>query len=136
MLLAIGLTFFSLTLIGMPIAFALGLGGLAGALQAGVPLELIPHRLFTSLDVFALIAIPMFILAGELMSSGGIMSRLLDFATILVGRLPGGLAHVNIVGSMIFGGINGSAVADASAIGALLIPPTISAYQGAKYARP
>ena len=134
MLIAIGLTFVILTGIGMPIAFSLGLGGMAGIIITGTPFALIPQRLFTSLDVFALIAIPMFILAGEIMSIGGILPRLMDFAKILVGRLPGGMAHINILGSMIFGGINGSAVADASAIGSMLIPSMTEAYKDPKYA--
>lgn len=110
-------------IIGIPIAFALGLAAWAGVLAWGqVPLYLIPQRMFTGVDSFVLMAIPFFMLAGELMGSTGILERLLKFADALVGHIRGGLAHVNIVASMIFAGISGSAVADASALGSVLIP--------------
>ena len=109
--------------IGIPIAFALGIAAWTSMLTAGnVPLYLIPQRMFTGVDSFILMAIPFFMLAGELMGSTGILDRLLKFADALVGHIRGGLAHVNIVASMIFAGISGSAVADASALGSVLIP--------------
>jgi C4-dicarboxylate transporter DctM subunit len=110
-------------LIGIPIAFGLGVSSLASLLVWGkVPLYLIPQRMFTGVDSFVLMAIPFFMLSGELMGSTGILHRLLKFADALVGGIRGGLAHVNIVASMIFAGISGSAVADASALGAVCIP--------------
>lgn len=110
-------------LIGIPIAFALGVASLSSMIAWGkVPLYLIPQRMFTGVDSFILMAIPFFMLSGELMGSSGILQRLLKFADALVGHMRGGLAHVNIVGSMIFAGISGSAVADASALGAICIP--------------
>jgi tripartite ATP-independent transporter DctM subunit len=115
---------FSLAVVaGIPIAFALGLGSWMSMIVWGkVPLYLIPQRMFTGVDSFVLMAIPFFMVAGELMGSTGILDRLLKFADALVGHIRGGLAHVNIVASMIFAGISGSAVADASALGAALVP--------------
>lgn len=110
-------------LIGVPIAFSLGIGSLAFLLFEGnIPLMLIAQRLFTGIDSFPFMAIPFFILAGELMNVSGITRRLVKFADVLVGHFKGGLAHVNIVTSMFFAGITGSAVADTSAIGSMLIP--------------
>src|SRR5512135_52825 len=109
--------------IGVPIAFGLGLAaGAAVVVWGQVPLWLLPQRMFTGVDSFVFMAIPFFILAGELMCTSGILDRLVKFTDSLVGHIRGGLAHVNIVASMIFAGISGSAVADAAALGALLIP--------------
>ncbi len=123
MLTVMAVAFAISVLIGIPIAFALGVASLSSMIAWGkVPLYLIPQRMFTGVDSFILMAIPFFMLSGELMGSSGILQRLLKFADALVGHLRGGLAHVNIVGSMIFAGISGSAVADASALGAICIP--------------
>jgi len=123
MLTSLGLTFFLTLAIGVPVAFCLGLAALAAILAWGkVSLVLIPQRMFTGVDSFVLMAVPFFILAGELMGTSGILQRLLRFSDMLVGWVRGGLAHVNIVSSMIFAGISGSAVADASALGSVLIP--------------
>ncbi len=123
MLTALGLTFFLTIAIGVPVAFCLGLAGLIAILVWGkVSLILIPQRMFTGVDNFVLMAIPFFMLAGELMGTSGILGRLVRFADMLVGWVRGGLAHVNIVSSMIFAGISGSAVADATALGSALIP--------------
>jgi tripartite ATP-independent transporter DctM subunit len=85
-------------------------------------LILIPQRMFTGVDSFVLMAVPLFILAGELMGTSGIIARMVRFADVLVGGIRGGLAHVNIVSAMILSGVSGSAVADASALGSTLIP--------------
>lgn len=123
MLTILALTFVITVVIGVPIAFGLGLAAVAGILAWGkVSLSLVPQRMFTGVDSFVFMAIPFFILAGELMTTSGILDRLLKFADALVGHIRGGLAHVNIVGSMVFAGISGSAVADAAALGAVLIP--------------
>lgn len=123
MLVVLAVAFATSVIIGIPIAFALGIAAWTSMLTAGnVPLYLIPQRMFTGVDSFILMAIPFFMLAGELMGSTGILDRLLKFADALVGHIRGGLAHVNIVASMIFAGISGSAVADASALGSVLIP--------------
>ncbi|HET7838757.1 MAG TPA: TRAP transporter large permease, partial [Rectinemataceae bacterium] len=88
----------------------------------GVSLGLIATRLFTGLDSFTFMAIPFFILAGELMNSSGITKRLVNFTSVFVGRLRGGLGHVSVVTSMFFGGVTGSAIADCSAVGTMMIP--------------
>ncbi len=123
MLASLAVTFILTMAIGVPIAFCLGLAGLIALLVWGkVSIVLIPQRMFTGVDSFVLMAVPFFILAGELMGTSGILGRLIRFADQLVGWIRGGLAHVNIVSSMIFAGVSGSAVADASALGAALIP--------------
>ena len=109
-------------LIGVPIAYSLGTASVVYLVLKGVSLGLIAQRLFTGLDSFAFMAIPFFILAGELMNSSGITKRLVNFASLFVGRMKGGLGHVTIVTSMLFGGVTGSAIADASAVGAMMIP--------------
>lgn len=114
--------FFLCLLIGVPVAFSLGSASVVYLLQKGISLGLIAQRIFTGMDSFPFMAIPFFILAGELMNSSGITKKLVDFASVFVGRLRGGLGHIVIVTSMFFSGITGSAVADASAIGTMLIP--------------
>jgi tripartite ATP-independent transporter DctM subunit len=109
-------------LIGVPIAFSLGAAATVYLILKGVSLGLIATRLFTGLDSFTFMAIPFFILAGELMNSSGITKRLVNFTSLFVGRLRGGLAHVSVVTSMLFGGVTGSAIADCSAVGTMMIP--------------
>jgi len=119
----IGLTFVALLVLGAPVAFCIGISALAGLLdQGGTPLLLIPHMMFQGTDSFPLLAVPFFILAGALMNAGGITRRLVEFVNLLVGHIRGGLALVTVVASMIFAGITGAAVAEASAIGSVLIP--------------
>jgi C4-dicarboxylate transporter DctM subunit len=119
----IGLTFVLLLLLGAPIAFCVGISALAGLVdQGGTPLLLIPHMMFQGTDSFPLLAVPFFILAGALMNAGGITRRLVEFTNLLVGHIRGGLALVTVVASMIFAGITGAAVAEASAIGSVVIP--------------
>ncbi len=118
---------FVLTLaIGFPVAICLGLTSLAGLWAKGMMLTVMAQRIFTGIDSFPLMAVPFFVLAGELMNRGGTTRRLIDFANVLVGRIPGGLAHTNIVASMFFGGISGSAVADAAAMGTILVPGMVN----------
>ena len=116
--------FIVMLLIGMPIVFALGFAPMVGFLIAEKPifLKLLFQRTFAGIHQFPLLAIPFFILTGELMNRAGITLSLVHFANTLVGHLRGGLAHVNIVTSMLFAGISGSAVADTSAVGSVLIP--------------
>lgn len=119
--------FIILLIIGVPIGFSLGLAAIAGLIiRTEVPLTIIVQRFISGINSFPLMAIPFFILAGNLMTAAGITSRILAFSSALVGRFRGGLAMVNIVASMFFGGISGSAVADTSAIGGVLIPSMIS----------
>jgi len=116
--------FFIFLIAGVPIAFALLLPPLIGLLIAGdfFSLQILVQRLFSGVDDFILLAIPFFILAGDLMDRGQLTTRLVKFSGVLVGRLRGGLGITNVVASMFFGGITGSAVADTSAIGSVLIP--------------
>jgi C4-dicarboxylate transporter DctM subunit len=109
--------------LGMPIAFSLGVASVT-TLQYGsnLPLTLAAQRLFTGTDSFPLMAIPFFMLAGELMESGGISRRLFDFAHAIVGFVHGGLAMVAVVAAMFFAGISGAAAADTAAVGAVSIP--------------
>ena len=123
MFLSVAFVFAACLAIGIPIAFCLGLSGLVGLWRIDViSYQVMAQRMFTGLDLFPLMAIPLFILAGLLMEAGGITKRLVDFSNLLVGHLKGGLAHTNIVASMLMAGISGAGVADAAAIGALLIP--------------
>ena len=117
--------FFFFLLLGVPIAFSLGSASLVYLILKGVSVGLIAQRMFTGLDVFPFMAIPFFVLAGELMNGAGITKRLVSLASVFVGRFKGGLGQVNIVTSMFFAGITGSAVADTSAIGSMLIPAMI-----------
>jgi tripartite ATP-independent transporter DctM subunit len=117
------LSFLILLGIGVPIAWSIGISSLFTMLvsiPAMPAFTTVAQRMATGLDSFALLAIPFFILAGQLMNRGGIARRLIDFAKTLVGALPGGLAHVNIIAAMLFGAISGSAVAAASAIGGFM----------------
>jgi tripartite ATP-independent transporter DctM subunit len=115
-------SFTVLMLIGTPIAFCLGIASLATVLYMGLPPIVVFQQLNSGINVFAMMAIPFFFFAGDLMIRGGIAARLIRFAAGLVGHLRGGLGQVNIVASTLFGGISGSAVADASAVGGLMIP--------------
>jgi len=106
----------------LPIAFALGASSLIFILGSGFSLLIIPQVMITTFDSFVLLAIPLFMMAGELMNYGGITDRLFGFASKLVGHITGGLAHVNVVANMIMAGMSGSAVADASGIAVIAIP--------------
>ena len=117
------LTFIITLVMGMPIAFSLGITALVTLLfTPDIPLAILPQKMFTGVDFFSLVAVPFFILAGELMNRAGITDSIVTFSQQLVGRLRGGLAHVNILASMFFAGITGAAVADTSALGSILIP--------------
>lgn len=107
---------------GVPVAFALGLATIAGFLYEGIPLFVAFQRIMSGISVFSLLAIPFFIFAGDLMMQGGIAARLVRLAAAAVGSLRGGLGLVNVSASMLFGGISGSAVADTSALGSILMP--------------
>lgn len=122
-------------LIGIPISFALGIAGTIGLLIFDPStLILVPQRIFSGVDSFPLMAVPFFVLAGELMGTTGILKRLLALADALVGHFRAGLAHVNITASMVFAGISGSAIADASALGSALIPSMEKQYKDRNFA--
>ena len=117
------LAMLALFAVGMPVAFAMGVSSLAYmVIQGKIALISIPQRMLNGADNFPLLAIPFFMLAGSLMETGGITRRLVDFSSALVGHITGGLAHVVVVANMIMAGMSGSAVADASGTGAILIP--------------
>jgi len=116
------ITFVVCFVMGIPLALVMGITGFSVILAMGVPLQLVAQRMFTGIDSFPLMAVPFFILAGDLMNRGGTTVRIIGFANSLVGHIRGGLAHACIVANMIFAGISGSAVADASAIGSIMIP--------------
>jgi tripartite ATP-independent transporter DctM subunit len=115
-------SFMLLMIIGMPVAYALGLASLVGALWIDLPLDAVMIQLASGVNKFSLLAIPFFVLAGALMAEGGMSRRLVAFAGVLVGFVRGGLSLVNILASTFFGGISGSAVADTASIGSVLIP--------------
>lgn len=113
----------ALITLGVPILLVMGIVGLAGILATPtlVP-ALFPQKMFAMLDNFSLLALPYFILAGELISAGGISKKLVEFAETVVGHWRGGLGHASVVSSMVFAGVSGSSVADTSAIGSILVP--------------
>lgn len=118
----LGVTFVLGLIIGMPVAITLGLSSMAYLLLQGIPLVVIPQKMYAGMDSFVLLCIPGFILAGNLMNGGGITGRIIRFAQAMVGWIRGGLAQTNVASSMLFGGISGTAVADAASIGGMMIP--------------
>ncbi len=114
--------FFGLILIRVPIAVALIAASVTCALYLGIPLVVLLQKMVSGLNSFTFLAVPFFIIAGELMSDGGISDKIIKLADAVVGKVRGGLAMVNVLASMLFGGISGSSVADVSAIGTFLIP--------------
>ena len=122
-ILVLALLLIGIIFLGVPITWALGFTGFVGLLiLGGNPLTLIPQSLYNGVSYFPLLAIPFFFFAGEIMNKGGITERLINLAKVIIGRIPGGLAYVNILNSLFFGGITGSAVADVSCEGPLLMP--------------
>jgi tripartite ATP-independent transporter DctM subunit len=115
-------TFGVLLILRVSITFTLACASIVTALYLGIPLMAVIQRMVQGVNSFSLLAIPFFILAGEIMGQGGISRRLIHFSNLLIGRLRGGLAQVNVLASMFFGGISGSAVADVSSIGTIMIP--------------
>lgn len=109
--------------IGMPIAFALGLGSLFALLtDPSLPLVLVPQRMFTALDSWPILAIPLFMLAGTLMDKGGISKRIVEFSSACFGFVKGSLGMIAVLASMIFAGVSGSSTADTAAVGSILLP--------------
>lgn len=116
------LLFFTLLFLGMPIAFVIGLVVAAMLLFGGVPLEIIVQRMFAGVNNFSYLAIPLFILAGNIMGKGGLTRRLMAFASVLVGRLTGGTGITTVVTTALFGAVSGSTVATTYAVGSVLVP--------------
>jgi C4-dicarboxylate transporter DctM subunit len=122
----LGLILFGSFLIGIPIAFSLGLACLIFLLQSKIPLMLMVQRMYAGVDFFPLVAVPLFIFAGFLMETGGISRRIVNLALAIVGPIRGSLGMGAVVSEMVFSGISGSSIADASAMGAILIPTMTS----------
>lgn len=123
-MITVAIIFFGLMFLGLPVGYTLGIAGVAGLLQLGGDsfLTMAPKRYFEGLNLFTFMAMPLFILAGEIMNKSGITARLVNFADALVGYLRGGLAHSNMVASVLFAGMTGAAVSDAAAFGNTLVP--------------
>jgi tripartite ATP-independent transporter DctM subunit len=129
-------TFFILLFLGMPVGIVLGVAGLVGIFDMGGGrfLMMAPDRMFAGLDLFPFLAMPFFILAGEIMNKSGITMHLVRFADALVGWLRGGMAHSNMVASVMFAGITGAATADAAAFGNTLVPAMVKQGYSKPYA--
>ncbi|MDR3003587.1 MAG: TRAP transporter large permease [Acidovorax sp.] len=121
-LLILCVSFTLLLLLGVPVAFSIGLSSLATLLYEGLPLEVGFQQMTSGMSVFSFLAIPFFIFAGELMLHGGIADRIVNFARSMIGHVRGGLGMSNVVACTLFGGVSGSPVADVSAMGAVMIP--------------
>ena len=114
---------FLFALIGMPIAFALGVGSMISIFfVSDLPLMIIPQRMFFGLNSWLLMSIPFFMLAGQLMIHGGMSKRLVDFTSELFGFIKGSLGYISITASMIFAGVSGSSSADTAAVGSIILP--------------
>lgn len=123
----VAVVFFGFMLLGLPIGYVLGIAGVLGLMQIGGTnfLAMGPRRFFEGLNLFTFMAMPFFILAGEIMNKSGITERLIEFADALVGYLRGGLAHSNMLASVLFAGMTGAAVSDAAAFGNTLVPAMV-----------
>ncbi|MBX2874474.1 MAG: TRAP transporter large permease [Saprospiraceae bacterium] len=122
MIAALILVFIACLVLRFPIAFSLGLACLAYILLAGFPLVILPMKMYSGIDVFVLLSVPGFILAGNLMNYGGLTEKIINFCNHLLGHIRGGLALANIGASMLFAGISGTAVSDTASIGSVMIP--------------
>lgn len=132
---ALGFGFAILLIIGLPIGIALALSSMIGLeFFSNVPLEISAQRMIAGIRNFPLLAIPLYILAGALMNASGITQRLIDFAYVIVGSIRGGLGHVTVVTTAIFGGISGSQVADTSSVGRIMIPQMVQRGYSPRYA--
>jgi tripartite ATP-independent transporter DctM subunit len=118
----LAVTFVALLILGVPVAFAIGLSSVATIIAAGLPIAVVFQKMVGGMQIFSFLAIPFFIFAGELMLYGGIADRIIRFANSLVGHVRGGLGMSNVLGCTIFGGVAGSPMADVSAIGSVMIP--------------
>ncbi len=125
---AVTIAFLLICLLGMPLAFALGFSALLALPLGGVDLNMLPQRMLHSIDAFPLMAIPLFMLAGELMLRGGLAERMIELANAFIGRIAGGLAQVTILAGAGLSAVSGAAVADASALGTLLMRELTKVY--------
>ena len=115
--------FFILLIIGAPIVFAIAVGTTLALIVGGIPLEILPQKIFSGLAHFPYLAVPLFVLAGMLMETGGISRRIVDLSNALVGHIRGGMGMVVMVATILFSDISGSSAADTAAIGSVMIPP-------------
>jgi tripartite ATP-independent transporter DctM subunit len=118
----LSLVFLVLLVVGVPVAFSIGLASIATVLYAGLPVAVVFQKMVGGMQIFSFLAIPFFVFAGELMLYGGIAQRIVRFANSLVGHVRGGLGMSNVIGCTLFGGVAGSPVADVSAMGSVMIP--------------
>ena len=118
----LSISFFGLLVLGVPVAFAIGLSAVVTFIYEGLPLAIVFQRMASGMNIFSFLAIPFFIFAGELMLRSGVAERIVNFAKNLVGHVRGGLGMANVVACTLFGGVSGSPVADVSAMGATMIP--------------
>src|SRR5215217_5417740 len=118
----LAVSFTILLLIGVPVAFSIGLSSIITILVSGLPLAVVFQKMVGGMQIFSFLAIPFFVFAGELMLYGGIADRIVRFANSLVGHVRGGLGMSNVIGCTLFGGVAGSPVADVSAMGSVMIP--------------
>jgi len=121
------IVFVALLVLGMPVAFSMALATIAGFIALGIPLETMAQKMMSGIEPFPFVAIPLFVLAGALMETSGISRRLVGLASAIVGHIRGGLGIVVVASEVLFSGISGSSVADASAIGSILIPSLVKA---------
>jgi tripartite ATP-independent transporter DctM subunit len=121
-LIILGITFFGFLVLGVPVAFAIGLSSICTILYEGLPLGVLYQQMMSGMNVFSFLAIPFFIFSGELMLHGGVADKIVALAKNAVGHIRGGLGMSNVVACTLFGGVCGSAVADVSAMGAVMIP--------------
>ncbi len=118
-------SFFLFILIKIPVAHSLALSGMTTMMYLDLPFTTILNNMFASINSFPLLAVPFFLLLGNLMNEGGITRRLVDFSNAMIGHIKGGLGHVNVLVSMLFAGLSGSSAADTASIGAMLIPAMV-----------
>ena len=118
----LSLTFLLFLLLGVPVAFAIGLSSVCTILYEGLPVAVLFQQMMSGMNIFSFLAIPFFVFSGELMLHGGIADKIVKFSEALVGHIRGGLGLTNVVACTLFGGVSGSPVADVSAMGAVMIP--------------
>jgi tripartite ATP-independent transporter DctM subunit len=121
-LIILGATFFGFLVLGVPVAFAIGLSAICTILYEGLPVAVIFQQMMSGMNIFSFLAIPFFVFSGELMLHGGVADKIVQLAKSLVGHIRGGLGMSNVVACTLFGGVSGSPVADVSAMGAVMIP--------------
>ena len=121
-LIILAVTFFGFLILGVPVAFAIGLSALCTILYEGLPVAVIFQQMMSGMNIFSFLAIPFFVFSGELMLHGGVADKIVQLAKSLVGHIRGGLGMSNVVACTLFGGVSGSPVADVSAMGSVMIP--------------